>query len=201
MRLISIAAILLASCFCSSISALPAEKFQPLQDTLNRYGIHDLPSAKDHPGIPAIGILSVEEYRQLGTTHLRINHRVVKILDAAGKKYTVMKARCYSECVVEGRTIKPDGKIINLPARDLIRNRQMTEYSAPFSYVHFALPGVEPGDIVEFRSTVLVPAPFFLEDYLFSESYPFCTRTWCSLTLWTIPTPIRNAAPIRELYE
>ena len=152
--------------------ALPAQHFEPLKDTLARYNIVATPVAADYPDIPAVGILSVHEYRQLGQTHIRTSHEIVKILTAAGKRYTTFKIPCYTECRVEGRTIKPDGKIVNIPGNDLVRGRQFTGYNAPFSFTQFAVPAVEPGDIVEIKSTILVPMTLFMEDFRFPEAYP-----------------------------
>lgn len=152
--------------------ALPAQYFEPLKDTLARYSIVANPEPADFPDVPAVGILSVHEYREAGQTHIRTSHEIVKILTAAGKRYTTFKVPCYTECRVEGRTIKPDGTIINIPGKDLVRGRQFTSYSAPYSFTQFAVPAVEPGDIVEIKTTVLVPITLFMEDFRFPEAYP-----------------------------
>lgn len=146
--------------------------FEPLKDTLQRYGVLKIPNASDYPDLPAIGILSLEEYQQLSSTHERRAHHIVKILTRAGKNYTMIALACFGSCRLEARTIKADGRIINLPSRDLIRSQQRTTYAAPVALMQFALPAVEPGDIVEWRSTVIYPEPFFAEDYRFGERYP-----------------------------
>ncbi|MCI0604942.1 DUF3857 domain-containing protein [bacterium] len=156
----------------SFLEAAPVQRFQPLKDTLNEYGILKLPDASDYADVPAVAVLSLQEYKQNGPRHTRRFHKIIKIFTADGKQYTNIKLPCFSTCHVEARTIKANGKIINLPSKDLYRNQNLSGYNSPFFLAQFALPGVEPGDMVEYVATVDYPMPFFLEDFLFSEPYP-----------------------------
>ncbi len=152
--------------------AAGAHRFQPLKDTLAQYRILKVPESIDYPDIPAVGILSYQQYRQGGLRHTRTYHKIIKILTAAGKEYTNVRISCFSTCRVEARTIKSNGKIINLPGKDLHRTENLSGYSSVFFVAQFALPGVEPGDIIEYYATVDYPMPFLLEDFRFSEPYP-----------------------------
>lgn len=168
-----IGALVAVLAFISGIAnALPAQRFEPLKDTLVRYNILSIPQPSDYPDYPAVAVLSVHEFRQISNTHVRFTHLILKILTAAGKRYTTMSLPCYSECHVEGRTIKADGSIMNVPAKDFFYNAKLTRYNAPFSYVQFAVPGVDPGDIVEIQTSVAAPVPLFMQDFRFSETYP-----------------------------
>jgi hypothetical protein len=133
------------------------EHFEPLADTLERYGVFSLPQADEFPGMPAVVVLSVEEYRQIST---------------AGKDYTTVSIPCYSACHILARTIKADGRIINLPAKDVVHPERFSEYAAPFSVIDFSFPGVEVGDILEYKSEVTFPEPFLAEDYRFGDRCP-----------------------------
>ena len=155
-----------------SADAIPTQRFEPLKDTLARYNVLRIPEASDYPDVPAVGLLSVTEYNQIGSTHEQKIHRVIKILTAAGKEHTRVRIPCYSSCRLDGRTIKSNGTIVNLPSRDLMRTERITEYAAPVSFVRFALPAVEPGDIIEFKATVTFHYPFYIDDFYFAEPYP-----------------------------
>src|SRR5262249_202829 len=91
-----------------------------LKDTLHHSGVLKFRMVSDNPDLPAIEILSLEEYQQISSTHERRGHHIVKILTPAGKDYTMIALACFGSCHLEARTIKPDGRIINLPSRDLI---------------------------------------------------------------------------------
>jgi len=153
-------------------AAVPEKHFEPLNDVLARYNVTKIPDAQDYPDVPAIGLLSLDEYKQGAGTHERKIHKIVKILTSAGKDYATVVIPCYSNCFIEARTIKADGQIINLPSRDLMRSDQRTKYSQTFTLFQFALPSVEPGDIIEYRASVTYPAPFYAEDFRFGERYP-----------------------------
>lgn len=155
-----------------SVQAVAVQRFEPLKDTLARYNVVKIPQPSDYPDVPAIGLLSITEYNQIGFTHERKLHRIVKILTAAGKDHTRVSIPCFSSCRLDGRTIKANGTVVNLPSRDLIRSERLTEYSAPFTFLRFALPAVEPGDIIEYKATVQLPFPFYIDDYSFGETYP-----------------------------
>lgn len=152
--------------------AIQVQRFEPLKDTFARYNVVRIPEASDYPDIPAVGLLSVTEYNQIGSTHERKIHRIIKILTTAGKEHTRVRIPCFSSCRLDGRTIKANGTIVNVPSRDLIRSERLTEYTAPFTYLRFALPAVEPGDIIEYKATVQFPFPFYIDDFNFAEPYP-----------------------------
>ena len=95
-----------------------------------------------------------------------------RFLTAAGKEHTRVGIPCFSSCRLDGRTIKSNGTIVNLPPRDLIRTKRITEYAAPLTFVRFALPAVEPGDIIEFKATVTFHYPFYIDDFYFAEPNP-----------------------------
>src|SRR5262249_23436525 len=104
--------LMLVLSFPAVAAALAPQKFEPLKDTLSRYGIIRIPEASDYPDIPAIALLSETEYKEVGASHIRRYHRVIKVLTTAGKEYTSVSIPCYSECRIDGRTIKADGKIL-----------------------------------------------------------------------------------------
>lgn len=170
-RFILSCSILLFS-FVPPLFALPPHRFEPLKDIFKKYNIVKIPEATEYPGVPAIALLSFQEYRQLGLGHQRILHRILKIFTAKGKEYATLKIPCLASCRVAGRTIKADGKVIPLPSKDLIRAERFTDYTAPFYFAQFALPQVEPGDMIEYIATVESSNPFFLEDYRFDDPYP-----------------------------
>ncbi|HSE40789.1 MAG TPA: DUF3857 domain-containing protein [Acidobacteriota bacterium] len=163
---------ILALLLAVSAHAITSQHFEPLKDTLARYNVLRIPNASEYPEIPAVGLLSVTEYNQIGNTHERKIHRIIKILTSAGKEHTRVRIPCYSSCRLEGRTIKADGTIVSVPSRDLIRSEKLTEYTAPVSVVRFAFPAVEPGDIIEFKATVMYQYPFYIDDFYFAEPYP-----------------------------
>ena len=146
--------------------------FQPLKNILENHGITRIPDESDYPDVPAIAVLSFQEYKQSGQKHSRRYHKIIKILTPQGKEYANVHVPCFSTCHIEARTIKPDGKIVHLPARDLHRNENRSGYHSPYFVAQFALPGVEPGDMIEYVATVDYPNPLYLEDFRFSESYP-----------------------------
>jgi Domain of Unknown Function with PDB structure (DUF3857) len=152
--------------------AVPVERFQPLKDTLTQYGILKIPEPSDYPDVPAIALLSITEYRQMGSRHTRSYHKVLKILTSQGKEYTKIRIPCFTTCHIEARTIKTSGKIVNLPSKDLYRNQNLSGYQSPFFFAQFAMPGVETGDVIEYKATIEYPVPFFLEDFRFQEPYP-----------------------------
>jgi hypothetical protein len=152
--------------------AVPPQHFEPLKDTLQKYNIFQMPEAAQYPGVPAVGLLSLQEYRQFDTGHNRILHRIIKILTPSGKEYATVKIGCLGSCRIDGRTIKADGKMIPLPSRDLVRPEKLSDYTAPYHYAQFALPQVEPGDIIEYMATIEHSAPFFADDFRFSDPYP-----------------------------
>ena len=156
----------------SSSYGAGTQHFQPLKSTLQEFGIDKLPEAADYPDIPAIAVLSYQEYKQGGQKHTRRYHRIIKILTPQGKEYTNLHLPCFSTCHIEARTIKPGGKILNLPAKDLFRNQNLSGYRSPYFVAQFAMPGVEAGDIIEYLATVDYPVPLYLEDFKFSEPYP-----------------------------
>jgi hypothetical protein len=168
----SILCLLLFSLFYSTLEAVPVQRFQPLKDTLNEYVILKVPEASDYPDVPAVALLSLQEYKQNGPKHTRRYHKILKILTQEGKQFTNIRLPCYSTCHIEARTVKANGKVINLPSKDLYRNQNLSGYKSPFFLAQFAMPGVEPGDIVEYIATVDYSMPFFMEDYRFSEPYP-----------------------------
>ncbi len=161
------ALLLFAAAFCFA-----TEAFHPLDATLKQYQILKVPVAADYPDIPAVTLLSVTEYRQLDTKHERRIHKIVKILTQAGKQYTTIKLPCFSACHILARTIKADGKIQNLPSRDLVSSEKLTAYSSPYFLAQFAMPAVEPGDIIEYMATLEYPYPFFIDDFHFAEPFP-----------------------------
>jgi Domain of Unknown Function with PDB structure (DUF3857) len=156
----------------ASASALPPHRFEPLADVLKKYAIAKIPEASEYPAIPAIALLSFQEFKQLPSGHQRILHRIIKIFTAKGKEYATLKIPCLASCRVDGRTIKADGKVIGLPSKDIIRAEKFTDYTAPYHYAQFALPQVEPGDIIEYVATVESPNPFFIDDFRFDDPYP-----------------------------
>lgn len=158
--------------FASSLFALPPHRFEPLKDIFKKYNIGKIPEAAEYPGVPAIALLSFQEYRQLPSGHQRILHRIIKIFTAKGKEYATLKIPCLASCRVDGRTIKADGKVIPLPSKDLIRAEKFTDYTAPYYFAQFALPQVEPGDTIEYIATVESPNPFFIDDFRFDDPYP-----------------------------
>ncbi len=158
--------------FALSLEAVTSQPFQPVKDTLHAYGILKIPEASDYPDVPAIAILSLQEYKQNGFKHTRRYHKIVKILTVEGKEYTNLQIPCFSTCHVDARTIKANGRILNLPAKDLFRNQNLSGYRSPYFMAQFAMPGVEAGDIIEYVATVEYSTPFFLEDFRFSEPYP-----------------------------
>lgn len=149
-----------------------SEAFHPLDATLREYQILKMPVAADYPDIPAVTLLSVTEYRQLDSKHERRIHKIIKILTQAGKEYTTIKLPCFSECHILARTIKADGKIQNLPSRDLVSSDKLTAYSSPYFLAQFAMPAVEPGDIIEYMATLEYPYSFFIDDFHFAEPFP-----------------------------
>ncbi len=157
--------------FAAAVS-FATEAFHPLDDTLRQYQILKMPGAADYPDIPAVAILSLTEYRQLDAKHERRIHKIIKILTQAGKQYTTIKLPCLSTCRILARTIKPDGKIQNLPSRELVRTEKLTTYSSPYFLAQFAMPGVEPGDLIEYMATLEYPYPFLIDDFHFAEPLP-----------------------------
>jgi transglutaminase-like putative cysteine protease len=82
----------------------------------------------------------------------------MKIFTARGKdKYADVSIPYFGKSVVsgvEGRTIKPDGTIIELKSSDVYNKAIEKKAGQRVKAVTFALPAVEPGVIIEYRWTI-----------------------------------------------
>lgn len=170
----TILSVLLFAILATGVHGATRHQFEPLNDELLRNGVLKVPSASDYPGASAVAVLSLNEYRQYSGMHQKLVHQVIKILTAEGKDYATISLPCNYDCSIDARTIKPDGKIIPVPGKDVVRSTSVnrTGYRSPYSLVQFSVPGVEPGDLVEYVATFSYPYPFFMDDFRFSEPYP-----------------------------
>jgi Domain of Unknown Function with PDB structure (DUF3857) len=163
---------LLAVLLHASAIFAQVQRFEPLSDTLAKYDIRTVPDQSAYPNTPAVGILSITEFRQLGLRQERSYHRIVKILTAQGKRYGNVKVPCHESCHIEARTIKPDGRIINVRGSDVIHVQKLSGYQTPYTFAQFALPAVEAGDIIEYAVTNRIDYPLYIEEFGFAENYP-----------------------------
>lgn len=148
------------------------QRLAPLTETLQGYGIHQMPSKEDYPESGAVVVLSEQEYRQFGEAHEKRIHKIIKILTHSGSSAATVALPCPTSCRIEGRTIKSDGRMIALPSRDVVRSQNRSEFSSAFSAVQFVFPSAEPGDVLEYIATLSYVEPFFVDDYRFAENYP-----------------------------
>lgn len=58
--------LLLFSLSYATLEAVPVQRFQPLKDTLNEYGILKVPEASDYPDVPAVALLSLQQITVYG---------------------------------------------------------------------------------------------------------------------------------------
>lgn len=68
---------------------------------------------------------------------------------------------------IAARNLKPDGSVVEIARKDIVRERVLRAGSFAVTRYSFALPEVTPGCIVEYRYTRTV-----LHNRLFSESFP-----------------------------
>jgi hypothetical protein len=93
-----------------------------------------------------------QEERALVSHYLRI-----KIFNDRGREtQSTVEIPHYNKLRVRdvaGRTIKPDGQIINLNPGDVFDKEVLRARKITVNVISFALPGVEPGAIIEYRWT------------------------------------------------
>ena len=85
-----------------------------------------------------------------------LNHYVrLKIYNARGIDYAKKVEIRYTDGLdvtdIEGRTIKPDGTIIELSPDDVFKTTLIATENAGLKAKTFAMPALEPGAVVEYR--------------------------------------------------
>jgi hypothetical protein len=110
-----------------------------------------------------------------------IHYVRLKVFDEKGKSKVATIEIPYSEresvSFVSARTIKPDGTILELKKENIFDRVQVRVGGFRQKVVSFAMPGVEPGAIVEYRWRELRDDPGTLYIRLqFQREYP-CARS------------------------
>jgi len=85
---------------------------------------------------------------------------------------------------LDARTIKPDGKVIDLKSSQIKRMDFEIDKKEDFDiqYYRFSIPGVEPGDEVEFGYTIESPGINLGKDFFFNADIPCLNSTFCYAT-------------------
>jgi hypothetical protein len=96
----------------------------------------------------------VDEYVGDGLQRVLYNYVRMKIFNADGKEKAGTVDLPYKDSNildVSGRTIKPDGSIIELDRKSVYKQDLVRASGRKEKVVSFAMPGVEPGAILEYR--------------------------------------------------
>jgi hypothetical protein len=156
-------AIAVMGTYCTSQRAMAQQRTRPPEEFIEWLPISDsdrqLKSALVEKDSGAEILLwrvhVVDEYMSEGLQRVLYNYVRMKIFNSDGKEKAGTVDLPYNESSaiidVAGRTIKSDGKIVELDKkgiykRDLVRGSGRKE-----KVVSFAMPGVEPGSILEYR--------------------------------------------------
>jgi hypothetical protein len=199
-----IAAILFLSALCFSTSAW-AVGFQPV--SANELKLSAEPKA---PGAPAIILFREVDRDDRGmTAHEDVYFRI-KILTEEGRKYADIEIPYFtgegSVVNIHGRTIKPDGSIVNYSGKvfdkSIVKARGV-KYMAKT----FTLPDVQVGGIIEYYYTTDLAEYFVFDSHwilnheLFTKSAKFSLNPYNGMNVrWTwhalpagVPQPVAAA--------
>src|SRR5205823_3008772 len=125
-------------CFAGIASASVVLSFEPLDQTLQRYSIRNIPATSPTPGAAALGVLSMVQLKQFDSRYEKTIHRILKIYTEAGKEFANVKIRCVDNCRGAARTIHQNGEIVTLAPKDIYISQKSSRYSAPYSYAQFS---------------------------------------------------------------
>jgi len=110
-----------------------------------------------------------------------LNHYIrIKIFNERGRdaqgKVDLYEAKVRGRNIrikdVAGRTIKPDGSIVELKKEDVFQRDVVKASGVKFKARSFALPGVEPGAVIEYRWREVRDGVSGYERYYFSRDIP-----------------------------
>ncbi len=144
--------------------------------------LEDLPDSSDYPTAHAVvlldeGKVSIEGQGEIKLTHFD-RHKVIRILDRGGLAYcnVVIPYTPGSSTVekIKARTIHPDGRITVLDAKqifDIFLYPNFIFY-ADQKAKKFTFPDVEPGDVIEFRYSMVFENLTLYHSWSFQDFIP-----------------------------
>ncbi len=177
--------LLLATAVLSPLSAIASVGFQlPSPDELK------MTSEPLAPGAPAVILYREVERDDSGNTAHENNYYRIKILKEEGRKYADIEIPFYKEngnkiVNVHGRTIRPDGSIVNFDGK--IADKSIAKAKGlRYMAKTFALPAVDVGSVIEYYYTLDLSENFvydshwILSDELFTKHAKFSLKPYTS---------------------
>ena len=140
-------------------------KYEPTADSLRQY---DAISIFNNTEIN-LEVVDNEYYHKTVTIHQKIKLNTKKGIENYSK-FELPDESFLKE--LRARTIKPDGKIINLQKSDIkfftkkVKNSNATDKSSG----QFIIPGISPGDEIEFFFKFKIPNSTTIPDYFFTHT-------------------------------
>lgn len=129
--------------------------------------------------------VKVADEAQGGDPRTVLNHYVrIKIFNERGResqsKVDILAPKVGSREIkindIAGRTIKPDGTVVELKKEDIFERTVVKASGVKVKAKSFALPGVEPGSIIEYRWREIRPGVISLyEEFEFARDIPVQT--------------------------
>jgi hypothetical protein len=141
------------------------------------------------PGAPAIILYRQVDRDDRGLTAHEDDYFRIKILTEEGRKYADIEIPFFKEegniVNVHGRTIKPDGSVVNFSGKVFDKSIMKTK-GVKYMAKTFTLPDVEVGGIIEYFYTTdlsehyIIGSHWILNDELFTRSAKFSLRPYVS---------------------
>src|SRR5581483_7832996 len=175
--------LLLATAVLSPLSAIASVGFQlPSPDELK------MTSEPLAPGAPAVILYREVERDDSGNTAHENNYYRIKILKEEGRKYADIEIPFYKEngnkiVNVHGRTIRPDGSIVNFDGK--IADKSIAKAKGlRYMAKTFALPAVDVGSVIEYyyifdlSENFVYDSHWILSDELFTKHAKFSLKPY-----------------------
>ena len=121
------------------------------------------PTQEDYPSASAVFLMDEGEF-SVTEHYVFTRHVVGKILNEAGLKYATIQIPFSSGSEVRnirGRTIRKDGTVVELQPEDIHEKSLFPQYVlyTDSKAKVFALPGAEPGSVIEYSYSILYKVP------------------------------------------
>lgn len=191
-------AVLCASTLRGPAVAEENREFRKIREQLH---VEKLPEQADFPDASAVILLDERQYSmnlEFGAEPRVISqmtsHRIVKVLNQEGKDYGEVKIhidRGQKVTKLAARTIKADGTVLKVSARDIHDVSDFPDYVlyASSRAKVFAFPAVEPGAILDYDYAISDDDPFSWDIHYFQHRDPTLVTRY-SLT---VPREILNS--------
>lgn len=154
-----------------------AAEFPPISDQAKKMTV-----VPGQPGAAAVILfkdaeLHFRDYPSDAASRLDVRVRI-KILTEEGLEYgeiEIPHSRQVRLDVLKGRTVTPDGKVLELPKDSIFR--EVASKSEKIFVTKAAFPGLEVGSIIDYRYTIYWDDFFFLEPWVFHDDLPVISST------------------------